>query len=94
MAEISDEFLAKIAAGVEVAKTQSTELNRRTGQLEADIRQIIATLMPQVTSLEMRVADLETPPSWLDYAKPALVWVAVISISAFVGQQLGVNVQW
>ena len=89
----ANELDLKLYAGIEVLKTQQSEINRRLTKLEDRLE---ANLIDptRVVELEDWRDELSKPTPWRDYVVQAIMWGVGITFLAAVGRFLGLEVVW
>jgi hypothetical protein len=83
----------KLYAGIEVVRSQQSEITRRLGKLEERIEKFMVD-PARVEDLESWRVEVEAPTPWKAYVMQAMMWGVGITILAAVGRLVGVEVAW
>lgn len=83
----------QLHAGMEVLKSQQSEINRRIGVIE---RQIDGIIEPErILALEKWMDEQQNGKTkWSDWFWQAIVWVGAITLAVAVGNFIGVELKW
>lgn len=93
MAEIDQETLIQLHAGLEVVKTQQSEINRRLTRIEGKVEANMVAPRRVVALEEWREKE-ETPTEWGLYVYQAMLWAVGITVVGAIGKLFGVEVAW
>lgn len=77
------ELVLRVFAGLEVLKSQQSEINRRLGLLDK-----------AVEDLELQDQEQAKGPAWMSQVWSAIWWAVGITIVFAIGNFLGVEVVW
>mgnify|MGYP001075415669 CR=1 FL=1 len=86
MAPGDEDLLRQLYAGLEVVKSQQTEINRRLGNVEAD----------QVSRAELEdiEAELEDSKGWWTWVIQQAGYIVMATILLAIGKLIGLEVAW
>lgn len=79
--KLDAEMILKLFAGLEVLKSQQSEINRRLGLLDK-----------AVEDLELQDQEAAKGPDWMKQIWSAVLWVIGITLAVAVGRFFGVEV--
>lgn len=87
------ELELRLYSGVEVLRSQQSEINRRIGALERKIE--VALVDPQrIVDMEGQLMDLTKPVAWKEYVFQAVGWGIGITLLVTIAGLFGVEVKW
>lgn len=99
--EVPNSLVIDIYAGLEVLKSQQTEINRRIGKIERTLDDDFVA-PEEIRMMHQKVRELEVwhneqreaRPAWQGWFWQAVFWVAGITVASAIATFLGFEVKW
>lgn len=92
--DLDADLKMKLFAGLEVVKSQQTEINRRLGKLEKTIEERLVD-PARVQELEdWREETSDKKSDWVNWAIQIVGSIAIYTVLSLLGANLGVDLKW
>lgn len=89
MAPGDEELLRQLYAGLEVLKSQQSEINRRIGIVESQVASLVSK-----EDLEDVRQVLEERKGWRNWLVQSVGYIIVATLAVAIGKSIGLDVAW
>lgn len=84
-----DALLRELHSGLSVVQSQQSEINRRIGNIETEMKNLVDP--SRVAQIEAELADKK---SWRTWFVQSVSGVVIVTLLVALGKAIGVDVSW